>query len=526
MTSRYPLLALIVVFVSFGLASCGHGGKKQDVQSLLASARNYESSGQYRAAMIEIRNAIQANPADPRGHIALARTLIALGQARQAIQVLERVPDQSPEHTLTLARAYVNAGKARSAYDLLEKEAGVLQKGHGAELAELLAEVALQRDELDTAMHQYEAVLEQDKTSVAARIGLARVDAAKGDMDKAETELDGVLKTNPTDPKALLYASALHTNRDDLPGAEELLMRAVAAAPATDLITPLRYSILAALTDNLTKQGKTSEALAYSQLLSNSMQDLSEINRKMQQAVEAIASSDFERARKLLTEVQAQAPNLASAGRMLGVVDYLQGDNDAAVKQFQQFVDPEVASPEALRMFVMAELKLNQPGEVIARLKKDIDGKKDGRVVALYGIALVSAGQTGEGEAYLRKAIDLKPDDPRLRLPLVRLLDSAGKQEAALEQLRLAFKSGPADPLVQAGLVEQLVSMNRQAEAAKTVEDLRKKYPNSTETQVLAANFYLRQKPGEARQILEQLPSLDQSARGLHLVSPDHQDQS
>ena len=90
---------------------------------------------------------------------------------------------------------------------------------------------------------------------------------------------------------------------------------------------------------------------------------------------------------------------------MLGIVEFLQGNNVEAVKHFEQFVDPETASPTALQMFAMAELNLNQPQKVLNQLSKDIDGSSDAKLVALFGIASVSANEPEQGEGYLKKAI-------------------------------------------------------------------------------------------------------------------------
>ena len=500
------------------VAGCSHE-KSGKVQSLLASANNYENSGQYKAAIIQIRNAIQADPKDPSGHVAMARVFTKLGQPRQAIKELSQLKATTPDVVVAMSRAYIAAGKFRSAGTYLASHK-VQLSDRQKDLNEMLGDIALGQGQFQVAMSHYQAAVSEDHTDVAAQLGIARVQAAQGQIAKASATLDDILKQHPDNPRALLYASVIKTKQGDLPGAEDLLTKASSASPSGDLMTPLRYAILANLRDNLTKQGKSNEALFYSRLLAEATQDSKDIEDKVHKAVDAAANSDFGKARKLLDDVQKQVPDSRQAGTMLGVIDYLQGDNKAAVKQFERFVDPEVASPRALQMFAMAELKLNHPQAIIKRLSKDIDNKKDGRVVALYGIALISAGEREKGEKYLKKAIGLNPKNARLRLPLVRLLNDAGQHQLALEQLQAAFKAQPGDPLVDAGLVQQLMAMGKKDDAMGVVSDLRKAYPDQVATQMIVASYYARiGKPQQARDILESLSNLDTSSQALTLLA-------
>lgn len=518
MNGRYFCSVWLVTCVVIGLTACSQK-KGQDIESLLASATSYEQTGQYRAAVIQIKNAIQSNPQDPRGHVAFARALIATGQFRAAIKELDGLKDKTPDSVITLTKAYLKAGKVRSANDFLDTNAGIL-KNRQVALDQLRGDLAMAEGDTDTAMQQYQSVLASDSANTEAQLGLARVEAALGQSDKAEATLAKVLKANPDNAKALLFQSVLRTKQGDLTGAEKLLTEAAQAVPAGDVMTPLRYSVLLALQDNLTKQGKPNEALFYSHLIAEATPDGGQVQNKMHDAVDAVAHGDFTKARKLLKEVQAQAPDSAQAGTMLGVVDYLEGNNKAAVKQFRQFVDPEVASSQALQMYAMAELKLNHPQAIIKQLKQDIDYNKDGRVVALYGIALVSAGDKASGEKYLKKAVSLDPGNGRLRMPLVKLFNSEGKRDLALEQLRAAYKAKPKDPLVQTALVRQMLRMGDHQEAATTIEDLRKSWPDSEPTQLLVADFYLSQKESKkAQDVLKKLPKLNESPKALGLMA-------
>ena len=457
-----------------------------------------------------------SKPGDPRGHVELARILIELGQPREAIKGLEALSADSPDYYLALANAYFRSGKLRSASDLLTAKQGIVSE-RSVETQLLWGNIGLARGNTDSAEQRFRAALELDNNNIEAKFGLIKCTAVKGDLETVETELDALLAISPNHAEMLLIASSLQARKGDLDRAEELLMTAVSSLSSTDVLTPLRFSILSALRDVLTTQGRTSEALIYSSLLAQSAPQAREVSQKLQEAMSAMSAGDLNIARGLLDEILEIAPNSERAGTMLGVVNYLQGDGVAAIEQFEQFVDPETAAPLALQIFTMAELQLKQPEKVIERLKADIDNIGDAKVVALYGIAAVSAGDQETGERYLKKSLSLDPSNGRLRLPLARLLNSQGNDAGALQQMRLAYASSPADALIQSSYLAQLVAGGHNKQAADVTLELAEKYPESPQTQLVIGNYQLSQKDlASARATFEQVLKLGESVPALY----------
>ncbi len=508
-------IAGIVFAACLLLVSCGESddsdANQGDIESSLTNSADYLQKGQFQAAIIESRNAMQAGPGDERGPVSLAKIYLELGQPRAATRLLEQFEGTSPGYVLALAEAYSKTGKYRSASETLGK---AQLPDHQKEANLILAQIAMARGEFDNAGKIYNALLEEDATDLDAQFGLATISGANGDFDKAEAQLNDILKVEPTHARALLVASSLQTRKGDLARAEELLMEAVSAMPNSDNITPLRYTILATLRDNLTSQGKSSEALIYSGLLAESMPGSEEVAELFEQVNIAVQGSDFDEARRLLAEIQVLAPGSERAGTMLGVIDYLQGDNAAAVKQFEQALDPEIASPTALQLYAMAELKLNQPEKVLALLKADIEASQDAKLVALYGIAAASSGDDENGQKYLLRALALDPENGRLRLPLVQLLNRQGNPEAALLQIRQAFEASPGDPVIQTAMVQQLAAVGQKDRVAEVVRGIRSGYPKSQESQLLVASYYLtEQNRDEAYIVLQDVLALGESRR-------------
>ncbi|MCG8378878.1 MAG: hypothetical protein MI865_05300, partial [Proteobacteria bacterium] len=93
-----------------------------DISMYINKSRDFQNRGQFQAAIIEARNAIQTAPEAMEGYLRLSELLVDIGQARQAITTLESIEPRTVESSLLLAKAYLHSGKIRSARDLLASD--------------------------------------------------------------------------------------------------------------------------------------------------------------------------------------------------------------------------------------------------------------------------------------------------------------------------------------------------------------------------------------------------------------------
>ena len=96
-TFSQQLALTLTVLLCFFLASCSEQSKDQSHQAAihLKAAKSQMRQGQYRAAMIEARNAAQKEPDSGMGQLLLAKIFLELGQARAAITQLDEIKDKT-----------------------------------------------------------------------------------------------------------------------------------------------------------------------------------------------------------------------------------------------------------------------------------------------------------------------------------------------------------------------------------------------------------------------------------------------
>ena len=148
------------------LSACSRSPENQDNEARLRieRAEAYHKQGQYRAAMIEARNAIKISPQLAESHIALARIFNTLAQSKQALKQLDQIPQPQRIGSLyqaTLSQAYLVEGKYRSALKVLEhSEALRLEKPK--EYALLQAQALAAVGEAEAAATSFRQVLDLD----------------------------------------------------------------------------------------------------------------------------------------------------------------------------------------------------------------------------------------------------------------------------------------------------------------------------------------------------------------------------
>jgi Tfp pilus assembly protein PilF len=102
------------------LTGCNNGPDTSEALSHISRAETYSEQGQFRSALLEVKNAIQKDPNNVEHIVRLADLYLHVGAAKQASELLKPWLQEQPDAVaLTLARAYVEQGKHLSATETL-----------------------------------------------------------------------------------------------------------------------------------------------------------------------------------------------------------------------------------------------------------------------------------------------------------------------------------------------------------------------------------------------------------------------
>lgn len=437
--------------LGIGLSGCGDhaasAAKNQEqATQYYERAENYLHQGQYRAAIIEARNALKLAPQEARNSVLLARTLTDIGQPKLAAQTLEPLAQKGDiDVAIALADAYVAQKKYQTAIDYLQTQAPLLHSANNPQLQLLQARALAGTGHFDDASALLQPLLQNPALATRAALEDARNVAAQGDSTGALTRAQQILQAAPKDTPTLLFAARLAEQHNDLAQAEDLLGRALIELPQTDILTPSKIAVLETLRSVVTKLGRSSEALAYSKALADADPDRMQTQEKFNQGLELFQNGKLAEAEPLLTEVYQQSKN-DTAGILLGMIKYAQNDLPGAAQYLTAHIDPEVAPDAALLALAATDLRSAQPEKLLQTFGPEQRAHlKNPQLKALVGIALLETGNNDEGERLVAQAQAEQPNNTAIATTLARHYLSTRQAPRALELLQTTLSTHPQD---------------------------------------------------------------------------------
>ena len=494
LTRTLTTLLYLPIFCILALSGCDNNSKNQDTkfEAHLQQSQSYFEQGQFKAAIIEAKNALQNNPKAVSAHILLAKVYNSLGSSRQAIKQLQYIAlDNSDEHWLTLAEAYILRKKFDSAKNLL-LEHHTLQNTAPLHYYSLLAKAYTGLKRKQKAQINYRKMLDRFPDNIEALLALAAIDIQNGQADAAKEKIARLEQSHPNNPKLFVFKAQRALSNNDLSKAEQLLTQAITLLPATDLMTPERASVLRALSLILTRQGRSSEALIYTKLLAKAFPRARDLQAQFERAIHLYKDGKLGPATKELEAILTEVPNNDQAAQLLGIIYYLQGNYDRASKYLNDKLDPEITNISTKRAYALNNLRLNKPEKVLEFLGEGIEFSTHVETLSLYGLAALSVGKISAGKNALTKALKLDPSKARLHLALARHYNSQtpAQPTQALSEIKQAYANQPQDPWIQGALLQQLTAMNLPRETQRIISELRTKFGEQSTTQKTLGDYY------------------------------------
>lgn len=488
------------------LAGCNNNTTSTEATSHITRAETYTEQGQYRSALLEVRNALQAEP-DNVNHMAhLAELYLRIGAARQASELLEPWLEDHPQQAaLPLAQAYADQGKHLSASETLAKfQAETPEQELRASV--IRAEILRISGEQTEALAILRGLLESQPSNPEVVTGLLKTQLNLNQAPQAVRTADEWMERNQPDPQVQYWKGMAQYRQNDLDGAVATLTDAAGNLPTADMFLPLRRQVITALSRVLTEQGKTVEAQVYNRILAENQN--TDTKEQGAAAVTAIREGNLDDAKTILRDMLKLDPENQQAALMLGALETSSGDLDEGARLLTENLDPEITPTPFLRAAAMAQIDQGHREEALATLERAMQARPDdNEITAMHGIlALTLPGRQHEGVASLSKAIGNEPQRTRLRLALAQYYLDTGETEQALGQLRMAFAVQPEDWHATGTYMNLLLAEGEDTEAKELRDSLLNGYGDMPEAVLIASLADSRL--GNTGQAMEQLQKL------------------
>ena len=466
LNSRASRLSVSLLIVLMGLGACGG----QDPKASLASAQEALAKGDAAAAVIQYKNVLQQTPADAQARAGLGRALLLQGEIEGALLEFDRARNEgaaavtvAPWH----AQALVEQGEFKRVTQLYgdtridDPKAQALLKVELARAWGGLRNAARTEQALNEAL----AALPDD---VPARVLLARLKGSKGETEAAERMAEELVKLHPD-------RFDVWSLRGDLHRAAGRGQQAVEAYEKALEIRPTHMqSHVAVLRARLREGGREAAERQLARMREVAPRHPVTL---LVDAEIALYKGENARAREVSQQLLRAFPDDIGILLVAGSAESAMGSIVQAAAHFGKALarDPELNF--ARENLAAGEIRLGQYGKALETIKP-LTGREGAtaRGLALAGEAHVRSGRPELAEPLFRRAVQLAPDQAKLRAAaLSAQLLSGGGGQALAELGELARRSDGID--AELAIYAAQMSRRNPAAALEAVEAMARKRP-------------------------------------------------
>jgi len=483
------------LFATLLIAGC-----QPSPQERFSRAEQHFAAADYRATIIELKNAIRgdANYADAR--FLMARSAYQLADfatsESEYIRALELGLDRE-DVWLGYGRVLLAQGKAAVA---LERVVPNLDsETDSITTLVFLGDVFSTLRNLDEAEAYYQHALQLDSSAPRALVGRAVIAAARGDSTQALQLLDDATKLQPDSARVWRALGNFQRIQRNYPSAADAYAQSIEVETAE---TPLDQQFR-------TRANRVSVLLDSLQYDAAKLQ-LDELIRTMPghpllhylKGRLAYGMRDLDTAQTELQEYVSLIPRDLRGQAILGAVNFSQNYLNQAEMYLLRAAQGNVGGDITRRLLAETQLRLRKPGAALQSLQlAEATGISDPALLAMLGRAEIGLGNVDAAIAYFEQSVAADPDNPAASLSLATGLIAAGRYEEAVEILDSAPDSDDSqyrrEILLMAAYMQNGKQEDAFAEAAKLVEQ------NPDDPAVHAIAGALRRSAGEP---LEALP--------------------
>lgn len=439
-----PALLLAAACLLSGSAAAATRAAGGDGGGLYEDALQRFNSGEFDAAVVQLKNVLQENPGNLPARILLGRAYLRQGQGASAEKELELAQRSGADEKLILlplANAYLLQGKFQEILQRIHSSDPALDGS--PEVLTIRGQAHLKLEQLDEAQQSFERAARQQSAYAAPLLGLARVALRRGEPARAEDLVDEATSRSPADPDAWYLKGELRRLRGDDEGALEFYGRTIELDPGHLPARNSRATVLIGLGRDdaaredvefvLAEAPHDPQAAYLRALLASRSGDEARAREALEQAAESID--------RINPEVLQRDP---ASLLLAGLVRFAQGRFQQARSQLDRYVQLQPYQPGARKLLAAVHITEGNAQAAIDTLLPALKmTPEDAEVLGLLGDAYMRNAQYDLAREMLSRAAEKDPERAGLRshLALVRLAqgDSAG----AVEELEAALARRP-----------------------------------------------------------------------------------
>lgn len=498
-TKTSQLLASLLVAAGL-LAACS--GDNPAV--LLASAKQYIAAKDYKAAQIQLKNALQQQPESAEVRFLLGKVFLEAGDPTSAAVELEkaRALNHAPALVVPpLARAMLMQGQRKKLIDQFTATT-LGDAAADADLQTTLAIAYASQGDSAKATAALDHALQFAPNHEPALLFQARLKAGSGDAVGATALVDKVLAQNPSNDDALvLQGHLLLSGAVDRKQALDVYRKALAA---NENNLAAHSAILLILFDQKDLDGAQAQVAALKKVAPGHPQTV------YHEAQLEFYRGDLDKAKALGEQILKIGPDNVRALQLMGTIEMRKGSLVLAESHLSRALQlaPQMASVRRVLTQVYLQQRLGDKAYATIAPLAEQPGVA-GDILSLAAQAQLLRGESAKAAALFERAVKVDPSDARSRTALALTEIDKGHAEQGLDQLEAIAAKDPGTTADIALIAAQ--SRRRDFDGAlKAIDALERKQADKPLAATLRGRvFQMRGDRSASRQQFERALAID-----------------
>ncbi|KXI30256.1 XrtA/PEP-CTERM system TPR-repeat protein PrsT [Paraglaciecola hydrolytica] len=503
MNKTMPTLIKLGLF-SLGISLLSACGPKT-ADEYIAQAAQFMSEDNNPAAIVALKNAVQADPKSASARFELGKAYLQTKQYESAEKELNRAFEYGygPAKVLPLlTQAYKQTG-AYSALSKIEHKQEGLTSVERAEIGYFKVLSLVRLEKADEARLLIEELAALDTNSIYKGLTAAYVYVLDKDFDAALAAISELRKQAPQDAEVLKLLAQLHLALNNPQAAAEVFKEYVQFYPADNQISFVLAKLLVDL-------GHPEEA----EPLVDKLLPINPKNPLLNQlkAVARASQKDFTKALQYAETAITNGANDPALRLIAGYAAYQIADYNGANRHFSFVASLLPDSHPALKLLAASQLQLgltNEAGDVLERIDELSAG--DAPLLSKASYQLLKEGYEKDARHLVEKSSDISVTAEDLtRLGLLQL--SLNNLEGIVN-LEEAVEKSPDLVSAQTTLATAYLATGQLDKALELATRWKTSHPKEIKAYMLKGETHLKRKEyAEAQSEFEQAANLDNKA--------------
>ena len=454
-------------FLVAGLGACG---KTQTTESLLTEAKQYQQKGDFKAALIQMKNAVEKSPDNGEARMELGNLELMLGDTPSAEKEFRKARSLG----IAADRVLPLLGKTmlqQAKFKELLQDVTLEVAANSAPLLTLRGEALLSSGKQDEAKAAFDQALALNARSGDALLGLARYSMMSRDREAAERYIDEAVTKDPKNAEAFMAKGTLLRIQNKPDEASAAFSQALVLDPAHRTahiekayieISRGKFPAAKAEIDAAQKNAPGNLLVTYTN------------------ALYEFTQGKYSAAQESLQRVLKIAPDHMPSVLLAGASELQLGSLQQSEQHLRKYLTAAPNDVYARKLLAQVQLRNAQPADAAATLAPALkNAGDDPQLLALAGESYMQVRDFNKASSYLEKAAELAPKAAGVRTTLGLSKLARGDQSGGLNDLAMATSLDPKSARATMALVQTEMSLKHYDKALAAADALAKQQPNN-----------------------------------------------